>query len=106
MNKKFATAAVVALAALTSAGAFAQSQNHLYGEAALVAAPATTTSGLTRAQVQADYLQARRSGTLAVSQEGAFAAAPAEASSVTRAAVRDEASHYVILDGSNRKMYR
>ena len=105
MNTKLIASAVVALSALTGASAFAQSS--LSGEAALAIRPdVSVTSNVTRAQVQADYLAARQSGAVAVSQEAAFAAAPAEASNVTRAAVREEARHYVILDGSNRKIYR
>ena len=104
MNTKFIASAIVAIAAMTGASAFAQ--NRLEGEAALVIAPVTLTSKLTRAQVNADYLQARQNGAVAVSQEGAFAVAPVAASGVTRAEVREEARHYVIMDGSNRKIYR
>ncbi|MES2414044.1 MAG: DUF4148 domain-containing protein [Pseudomonadota bacterium] len=104
MNTKFVASAVFAVAALSGASAFAQ--NAQYGEAALVFAPAVTTSNVTRAQVEAEYLNARQSGAVPVSQEAAFAVAPAEASSLTRAAVREEARHYVIVDGSNRKIYR
>ncbi|MES2511648.1 MAG: hypothetical protein V4625_17115 [Pseudomonadota bacterium] len=104
MNTKFVASAVFALSALTGASAFAQSG--LSGEAALAIRPDLSASTVTRAQVAADYLAARQSGAVAVSQEGAFAAAPAVASTVARADVREEARHYVILDGSNRKIYR
>lgn len=104
MNSKFVASAVLAVAALSGASAFAQSS--LSGEAALAIRPELSSSNVTRAQVQADYLKARQSGAVAVSQEAAFAAAPAEATNLTRAAVREEARHYVILDGSNRKIYR
>jgi hypothetical protein len=107
MNSKFIASTVVAIAALSGASAFAQSNQ--YGEAALVIAPVATTSNVTRAQVNADYLQARQNGAVAVSQEAAFAAAAAPAApgvARTRAEVREEARHYVILDGSNRKIYR
>lgn len=89
MNSKFIASTVIALSALTGASAFAQS--NLSGEAALAIRPVTSTSNVTRAQVQAEYLQARQSGNVAVSQEGAFAAAPAAASVVTRAEVRNDA---------------
>ena len=103
-SNKFVFAAVVAIAGLSSAGAFAQ--NAQYGEAAQVVTPAALTSNVTRAQVESAYIQARQNGTLAVSQEGAFARTAATASTLSRAEVQTEASHYVILDGSNRKIYR
>ena len=106
MNSKFIASAVVALAAMGSSGAFAQSQNHLYGEAALAINPVATASNVSRAEVTGQYLQARQAGALPVSQEAAFAAAPAAPTTLTRAEVREEARHYVILDGSNRKIYR
>lgn len=89
MNSKFIASTVIALSALTGASAFAQS--NLSGEAALAIRPVTSTSNVTRAQVQNDYLQARQAGNVAVSQEGAFAATPAAASVVTRAEVRNDA---------------
>lgn len=104
MNTKFVASALFAVAALSGASAFAQSG--LSGEAALAIRPDVSASNVTRAQVQANYLAARQSGAVAVSPEAAFAAAPVEASTLTRAAVREEARHYVILDGSNRKIYR
>jgi hypothetical protein len=103
-SNKFVAAAVVALAGLASTGAFAQ--NAQYGEAALVVAADASTSNVSRAQVNAAYLQARQNGAVAVSQEAVFANAPASANLLTRAAVREEARHYVMLDGSNRKIYR
>jgi hypothetical protein len=89
MKSKFVAATILALAGLSSAGAFAQ--NAQYGEAALVVAPVASTSSLTRAQVSADYLQARRNGALAVSNEGAIAFAPAASSDVSRAEVHAQA---------------
>ncbi|WP_371437486.1 hypothetical protein [Polaromonas sp.] len=104
MNSKFIASAVVALAAMGSSGAFAQ--NNLYGEAALAINLVATASNVSRAEVTGQYLQARQAGALPVSQEAAFAAAPAAPTALTRAEVREEARHYVILDGSNRKIYR
>ncbi|MES2363034.1 MAG: DUF4148 domain-containing protein [Pseudomonadota bacterium] len=104
MNSKLIASAVVAIAALGSASAFAQ--NNLYGEAALVFAPVASSSNVTRAEVTGQYLQARQAGALPVSQEAAFVAAPAAATNLSRTAVREEARHYVILDGSNQKVYR
>lgn len=103
-SNKFVAAAVVALAGLSSAGAFAQ--NAQYGEAALVVPPVVSSSNVTRAQIESAYLQARENGTMAVSQEAAFGSAPATTSTLTRAEMRAEAGHYVIMDGSNRKIYR
>ena len=104
MNSKLIASAVVAIAALTGANAFAQS--NLTGEAALVVPAATSTSNTSREQVQAAYLQARQSGNVAVSNEGAFAPITASTSTLSRAEMRAEASHWVIMDGSNRKVYR
>ena len=103
-SNKFVFAAVVAVAGLSSAGAFAQ--NAQYGEAAQVMAPVALTSNVTRAQVESAYIEERQNGTLAASHEGAFARAAATVSTLSRAEVQTEASHYVIMDGSNRKIYR
>ncbi|MES2282857.1 MAG: DUF4148 domain-containing protein [Pseudomonadota bacterium] len=89
MNSKLIASTVIALSALTGASAFAQTA--LTGEAALAIRPVASSSNVTRAQVQNDYLQARQAGKVAASQEGAFAAAPAAASVVTRAEVRNDA---------------
>ena len=89
MNSKFIATAVVVIAGLSSGGAFAQ--NALYGEAALVVAPAISTSNVTRAQVESAYLQARQNGQVAVSNEAAFAFAPAASSNVSRAEVQADA---------------
>ncbi|MES2511647.1 MAG: DUF4148 domain-containing protein [Pseudomonadota bacterium] len=101
MNSKLIASTVIALSALTGASAFAQSG--LSGEAALAIRPDLSASTVTRAQVAADYLAARQSGAVAVSQEGAFAVAPAAASTVTRAEVRNQAvmsAHAVQLGNS------
>jgi hypothetical protein len=90
MNSKLIASAVVAIAALTGANAFAQS--NMTGEAAYVIPAATTTSNTTRAQVQRDYIQARQAGDLAVSNEGAFAPVVAAPSVISRADVRAEAA--------------
>ena len=101
MNTKLIASAIVAIAAMTSASAFAQS--HLYGEAALVVAPVASTSTLTRAQVDAAYIQARQNGAVAVSQEAAFAPAVAGTSTVNRAQVMAEAVQAAQLDGGARR---
>ena len=90
MNSKLIASAVVALAALTGANAFAQ--GNLSGEAAYVVPAPTTTSNTTRAQVQGDYLQARQAGNVAVSNEGAFASSAATPTFANRADVRAEAA--------------
>ena len=97
MNSKFIASAVVAIAALTGASAFAQTS--LSGEAATAVVFPITASNVTRAQVQAEYLQARKGGNVAVSNETAFAVAPATVSGVTRAEVRAEAAKAHQLDG-------
>jgi hypothetical protein len=93
MNSKLIASTVVALAALTSASAFAQ--GNLSGEAAYVVPAPTATSNTTRAQVQAAYLQARQAGDVAVSNEGAFPAEKAAPSMASRADVRSEAAAWV-----------
>ena len=89
MNTKFIAATVVALAGLTSIGAFAQTAP--YGEYALVVAPVAMTSKVTRAQVQAEYLQARQSKQVAASNEGAIVFAPVARSIAMRSEVRADA---------------
>ena len=101
MNTKFIASAIIAVAAMTGASAFAQ--NRLYGEAALVVAPTASTSTLTRAQVDAAYIQARQNGAVAVSQEAAFAPAVAGKSVVSRAQVMAEAVQAAQLDGGSRR---
>ena len=102
MNTKSIASTVIALAAMSSMSAFAQN----YGEASEVFAAPATASTVSRAQVQSEYLKARQAGNVAVSNEGAFAPAVATASTLSRAEMRAEASHWVIMDGSNRKIYR
>ena len=63
MNSKLIASAVITLAALTSASAFAGS-NSAYSVPGQTGKNSVTTSTLTRAQVLADYLQARNNGTL------------------------------------------
>ena len=104
MNSKFIASTVVAIAALTGASAFAQTS--LSGEAATAVVFPITASNVTRAQVQAEYLQARQAGNVAVSDEAAFAPVMASPSTVSRAEVLAEASHWVIMDGSNRMISR
>ena len=69
MNSKFiVAAAAVALVALSSASAYAASSSQ-YAEPAEFARTGVTNSSVTRAQVQADYLAARKSGKLVAGQE-------------------------------------
>ena len=103
MNSKLIASTVVAIAALTGANAFAQ--GNVTGEAAYVVPAASTSSSVTRAQVQADFIQARQAGDLAISNEGAFAEAETAPSTASRAAVRAEAAawvktHNFIVDAS------
>lgn len=97
MKTKFIAATVLAFSALSAVPAFAMT--HLYGEAALVVMPAATTSALTRADVRADYLNARQHGALATSNEGAFAAQSADQTSLTRSEVRSQAAMSVMKNG-------
>ena len=68
MNSKFIATAVITLAALSTASAFAASSSQ-YAEPAEFAGASMTTSSVTRAQVQADYLTARKNGKLVIGQE-------------------------------------
>ena len=86
MKTKLIAASVVALAAMSSVSAFAQSYKDNF--------PIQMSSNTTRAQVQADYLQARKEGTLPqLGETGEYAvvAKAPVASTVTRAEVRAEA---------------
>lgn len=86
MKTKLIAATVVALAAMSGTGAFAQSYKDNF--------PIQLKSSTTRAEVQADYLQARKEGTLpqfGETGEYAVVAKAPVASSVTRAEVRAEA---------------
>jgi Domain of unknown function (DUF4148) len=85
MNSKLIASTVVAIAALAGTSAFAQSSLGIYSESGY--ATPNTSSNVTRAQVQAEYLQARNSGSLPVSLEGGVIAAQTSPSRVTRAEV-------------------
>lgn len=95
MKSKFVAAAVLAFSAIGSASAM----THQYGEAAQVVMPAVTCSALTRMDVQADYLQARQQGAVAVSNEAAFANSSATRTSLTREEVRAQAAMSAMTDG-------
>ncbi|MES2509867.1 MAG: DUF4148 domain-containing protein [Pseudomonadota bacterium] len=86
MNTKFITSAVFAVAALTGASAFAQSNTN--PEAALAIRADTSASTVTRAQVQSDISNAGQNGEYAAN---AFKRQQPVASTVTRAQVRSEA---------------
>jgi Domain of unknown function (DUF4148) len=87
MKTKLIAATVVALAAMSSVSAFAEKNPYTFK-------PIDLSTNTTRAQVQAEYLQARKEGTLPqIGETGEYMAAvkaPAE-STVTRAEVRAQA---------------
>jgi hypothetical protein len=86
MKTKLIAATVVALAATSGVSAFASTYSDNL--------PVQVSSSTTRAQVQADYLQARKEGSLPqVGETGEYAvvAKAPVASTVTRAEVRAEA---------------
>lgn len=89
MNSKFIAAAVVTLAALSSANAFA-ARPLLYGEFAEFANNTSGKSIATRDQVKAEYLVARQNGTLQAGQEFDVKPAYTASSDVTRAQVKSE----------------
>lgn len=89
MNSKFIATAVVTLAALSSASAFAASSSQ-YSEPAEFASNSVTTSSLTRAQVRAEYLQARQNGKLVMGQEFDVKPSKDSVSTISRAQVKSE----------------
>ena len=89
MNSKFIASTVVAIAALTGANAFAQ--GNMTGEAYYEVPTSTSISNTTRAQVQAEYLQARQAGDVPANNEATFVAVKPATSVTSRADVRDEA---------------
>lgn len=88
MNSKFIATAVISLAALSSASAFAASSSQ-YAEPAEFTRTGTNSS-LTRAQVQADYLAARKNGKLVMGQEADIKPSDDSKSTVSRAQVKSE----------------
>ncbi|MES2050921.1 MAG: DUF4148 domain-containing protein [Pseudomonadota bacterium] len=104
MKSKFFAATVVAIAALSGVSAFAQAnvQNRLEGEASTRVTFDTSPSKLTRAQVQAEYLQARKNNTLPLSDEASFSPAVAQTSNLTRAEVVAAMGKVHALDGSEK----
>lgn len=94
MKSNFIAATVVALATLSGASAFAQTQNHQYGEAALTVPQAASGNTQQRIQVRNADANARQNGEVATSTEGAFAATTAAPSAITRQAVRAEAAAF------------
>ena len=94
MNSKLIASTVIAIAALSGASAFAQTSTIVYGESGYT--PVTTfTSQISHAQVQADYLQARKDGSLPVYSESGFAAVKATPSQSSRAEVHADALQWV-----------
>lgn len=89
MNSKFLAIAVISLAALSGTSAFAASSSQ-YAEPAEFARTGMTSSSLTRAQVQADYLVARKSGKLAVGGEADVNPAKDSIGTLSRAQVASE----------------
>lgn len=88
MNSKFIATAVVTLAALSSASAFAASSSQ-YAEPAEFARNTMSTSSVSRDQVRAEYLVARQNGALPAGQE--FDVKPAyTATNMSRAQVKAE----------------
>ena len=86
MNSKFIATAVVTLAALSSASAFAASSSQ-YAEPAEFA---RNTSSTTRDQVRADYFAARQSGMLPAGQEFEVKPAAKTLSNLSRAQVKSD----------------
>ena len=94
MNSKFIASTVIAIAALTSASAFAQNNSVIIGESDYTPLTAVA-SQVSRAQVQSDLVQARKDGSLPVYGESGFALAQPAASVATRAEVHANAVQWV-----------
>lgn len=98
-TSKLLSAAILAAAALASTGAFANDSDY---PTAQVDAPVSTT---TRAQVRAEYLQAKREGTL-IESDINYPVVAAERSTKSRAEVKAElreaqrAGHSMHIDNS------
>ena len=95
MNTKFFATALIAAAGFAAAPSFAG--DNISGEVGYVPpAPVASHSGVTRAAVRADYLQAQRNDALPSTGEGSDVGAVASAkSTLTRDAVRAEAVYAV-----------
>ena len=89
LAKTAASSIVLALAALGSASSFAASSTVRNSDGELRFP--VFTSAMTRAQVQADYLQAARAGLITSSSEGMTLKVPAFASARSPADVHSEA---------------
>jgi hypothetical protein len=92
MNTKFFASALIAAATLVAAPSFAA--DNISGEVGYVPpAPVASTSTLTRAMVQHEYVRAQRNDQLAETGEGADVGAVTSAkSTLTRDAVRAQAA--------------
>ena len=85
-SSKILSSALIAIASLSAASAFANdSDSDFPGVQA-----SNTVSNTTREQVRAEYLQAKREGTLIQSDDSYPTAASSQASGKTRAEVRAE----------------
>ncbi len=97
MNSKFIATAVVTLAALSSASAFAASSSAFTENSDFSRGPVTTSS-LTREQVRAEYVQAEQSGKLVRGQEFDVNPSKDTASTASRAEVKAQ----VLSTGSSQ----
>ena len=86
-SAKILSSALIAVASLSAASAFANDSEYPVAAAATASTPSNTT----RAQVQAEYFQAKREGTL-IQSDDAYPVVADQASGKTRAEVRAELS--------------
>jgi hypothetical protein len=90
MTAKIITAALIAVSSLAALPSLAASQG--VDEVGYIAPISTSSSGLTREAVRAEYLEARRNGTLPQTGEAADAGVVIPTTStLTRAAVHADA---------------
>ena len=94
MNSKSIASTIIAIAALSGASAFAQTGGVIYGESGNL--PANSyTSNLTRAEVRADFVQARKDSGLPVESEAGVVVAKAAPTVASRAEVHAGAVQWV-----------
>ncbi|MDB5849086.1 MAG: hypothetical protein JWP29_2838 [Rhodoferax sp.] len=84
-SSKILASSLIAVASLSAASAFAGDNDY----PGVQASAASTVSNTTRAQVRAEYLQAKREGTL-IQSDDAYPVVAAQASGKTRAEVQAE----------------
>lgn len=90
MKNAIATTALIFVAALSASASFAGNAQPFAGEGPFFTQTKSSTSALARTTVKADYLRAKKAGTLQVSGEVPVATETSLVSSMSRSAVKAE----------------